>query len=426
MQEMTTITLPGERHDHTVYIPTRNLGEILSPARISAAGPLADLVGRALVHPVGGPPLAEHVGPGEKILIVVDDITRGTPTDEIIPIVLEHLNRAGCRERDITFALALGTHRPMTGAEIVKKLGADVASRFKVINTPAQCQEAFIDTGESWGGVPIEVHRAVVESDVVIGIGSVVPHSDAGWSGGCKIILPGMCSERTVMENHILAASFPGNMLGQVSTSIRQNMEAIVAKIGLDYSINVVMTPYGEVIDVFGGHFVAAQRAAAEASQKIYSVSFQKKTDIVVSNSYPGEIDLWQGSKGVWAGEIMVKSGGTVILNAPCYEGIGPHPEYLELMARQWDQIWDDIRTGLLKDKNVAGSALQIVRMLEYIHLVIVSQTLEGANVYSERITLFSSLQSAVDSCLDRAGGGCKVGVITHGGYTYPIHVPIL
>jgi len=420
MQE-TLITLPGEGQEHTFHIPTRNLGEILSPAPIEAHGQLPHLVRNALAHPIGCPPLAQQVRPGAKILIVVDDITRGTPTAPIIPILLEYLADAGCKERDIRFALALGTHRPMTDCEIVEKLGPEVPGRFEVINTPAQQEEAFVATGESWGGVPIEVQRSVVEADLVIGVGSVVPHADAGWSGGCKIILPGMCSERTVMENHVLAASFPANMLGQPSTAIRENMEAIVARIGLDYILNVVMTPYGQVVDVFGGHFVAAQRAAVKVAQQIYSVPFKEKVDIVVSNAYPGEIDLWQGSKGIWPGEIMVKPGGVVILNAPCHEGIGPHPDYLRLMARQREDILNDIRTGVLEDKNVAGSALQVAWMLGHMRLAIVSDGLAGEQVEDERIAIASSLQLAVDGYLAQAGPDCRVGVITHGAYTYPI-----
>jgi nickel-dependent lactate racemase len=421
MPEMKTVVLPGVTGEHTFRLHTRNLGEILSPAPISCQAELTALVQRALAHPLGCPALAGRVQSGQRILVVVDDITRDTPTRAIIPVLLDYLQHAGAGEGDIRFALALGTHRPMTEPEIVHKLGEGVARRFEVINTPAQQQEAFVATGEAWGGVPIEVHRAVVEADVVIGIGSVVPHADAGWSGGCKIVLPGMCSERTVMENHILAAAFPGNLLGQTSTGIRENMEAIVEKIGLDYSINVVMTPYGQVVDLLGGHFVRAQRAAVAVSRRIYSVPFKEKTDIVVSNAYPGEIDLWQGSKGIWAAEMMVKNGGTVILNAPCYEGVGPHPEYLELMARRREEILQDIRDGYLQDKNVAGSACQIAWMLERMHLVIVSPELAQEGVKSDRISLFSSLQPALDATLNGVGPNARVGVITHGGYTYPV-----
>jgi nickel-dependent lactate racemase len=225
------------------------------------------------------------------------------------------------------------------------------------------------------------------------------------------------------MENHVLAAAYGSNMLGQEDTPVRANMEAIVQRIGLDYIINVVMTPYGQVIDVLGGHFVAAQRAAVQVSRRIYSVPFKHKSDIVISNAYPGEIDLWQGSKGIWAGEMMVKAGGTVILNAPCDEGIGPHPEYLQLMTQQPDRLERDIRSGLLEDRNVAAGAMQIAQMLDHMNLAIVSAGLKGVELEGKRIACFTDLQVAVDHYLSEAGPDCRVSTITHGGYTYPLQL---
>ena len=421
MRSLTTVTLPGSSREYEISIPKRNLGEILSPAAVPAQFELSALVERALADPIGCPPLSETVCAGQSILIVVDDITRATPTDKIVPHLLEYLSTLGCREEDIALALALGTHRPMTDPEIEVKLGRDVARRFKVINTPAQEQGAFVDTGESWGGVPIEVHRAVIDADIVIGVGSVVPHADAGWSGGCKIILPGMCSERTVMENHFLAAFFPSNLLGREVTSIRENMEGVVEKIGLDYILNVVMTPHGDVIDVKGGHFVAAQRAAMRAARDIFSVPFSNRVDIAVSNAYPAECDYWQASKGIWAGDLMVKPGGTVILNAPCPEGIGPHPEFMYWTGIDAQEIIDAVETGRLADKTVAGGAVEIAHILEHIQLIIVSEGLSASEVNANGFAHFASLQEAVDAHLAEADPDSKVGIITHGGYTYPI-----
>ncbi len=420
-EPQTVVALPGLAGEYTFHLPQRNLGEILTPTRVAAGEPLAKLVERALARPIGTAPLAELVRQGTRVLVVVDDITRATPTAQIAPAVLSHLLAAGCREQDIRFALALGTHRPMTPAEIEIKLGQEIARRFPVVNTPAQQREAFIDSGESWDGVPIEINRAVAEADVIVGIGSVVPHGDAGWSGGCKIILPGLCSERTVMENHIRAAYYRGNALGQEAPPVRVNMEGVVAKIGLDYVLNVVMTPYGQVIDVLGGHFIAAQRAAVERARPIYTVAFKARADIVVSNAYPAEIDLWQGIKGIWAGELVVKRGGTVILHAPCPEGIGPHPECLHLMQANPEETLRDVAAGVLVDKTVAGSSVVIARMLKHMKLAIVSRGLAAEAFGTGPISHFAQLQEAIDTCLARAGPGARVSVITHGGYTYPI-----
>jgi nickel-dependent lactate racemase len=222
------------------------------------------------------------------------------------------------------------------------------------------------------------------------------------------------------MENHFLAVSFPGNLLGRELTSIRENMEGVVEKIGLDYILNVVMTPYGEVIDVMGGHFVAAQRAAVRAAQTIYSVPFSQRVDVVVSNAYPAEIDFWQASKGIWAGDLMVKPGGTLVLNAPCPEGLGMHPEYMYWSSCKPKEIIEAVRTGKLTDKNLAGGAVEVATILEHLKLAIVSEGITVDQVEACGFVSYPSLQAAIDDALRQAGPEAMVGVITHGGYTFP------
>jgi lactate racemase len=414
------VELPGACGSYSLRVPARNLAEVLTPPVRHAGAPLKSLVRRALDEPVGSRPLAELVRPGTRVLVVVDDITRPTPIAQIAPLVLECLLNAGCRADDITFALALGTHRPMTPDEIVVKLGDTIPHRFPVINTPAQQRDAFVATGESWGGVPIEVNRAVTQADVVLGIGNVVPHADAGWSGGCKIVLPGMCSERTVMENHLLGMTDTTNLLGKEETPVRLNMEGVVAKIGLHYVINVAMSPGGDVIDVFGGHFVRAQRAAVAAARPLYTTPFQERVDIVVSNAYPAVLDLWQASKGIWAGEAFVRPNGLVILAAPCPEGIGPHPDYLRVLQTDPDVLMAETLAGRVADRTIVGSGVPVGHFLRRMRLVIGSPGLDPASFGSGPIQHFPDVQLALDEALAQEPGA-RVGVLTHGGYQLPI-----
>lgn len=422
------VILPGKNCEYRVDIPARCLGEILSPRQVHVPTSWTDLLLEAFLHPVGCRPLAELATPGQSILIIVDDNTRSTPTQQVLPVLLAHLAAAGCQPEDITLAIALGTHRPMTATEIELKLGRPVALRFPVINDSAHKGEVFVATGEFLNGVPIEVHRAVLNADLVIGIGSVVPHTEAGWSGGCKMILPGMCSERTVMENHRLAADTPGNALGQEATPVRQNMEEIVARIGFDFSINLVLTSSGGIIGAFAGHFVAAQRAAVEAARQVYAVPYRERADIVVSNAHPAEIDFWQASKGIWSGELLVKSGGTVILNAPCPEGIGPHPNFLELIQVEPEELGAGLASGAIADVSAAALALPVARMLDHMRLSIVSPNLPADQLSNGRISHHASLNEAVDAALAHATSDpgssrcrCKISVLTHGGYTFPV-----
>ncbi len=133
------VVLPRQDREYQVNIPAQNLGEILSPRRADALASLPDLLTAALLHPIGCRPLAELATPGQKILIIVDDNTRLTPVRQVLPVLLAHLAAAGCVPNDITFAVALGTHRQMTPAEIELKLGREVAHSFPVINRRSLC-----------------------------------------------------------------------------------------------------------------------------------------------------------------------------------------------------------------------------------------------------------------------------------------------
>ncbi|MCX6029414.1 MAG: nickel-dependent lactate racemase [Chloroflexi bacterium] len=415
------IPLPTSGGEHTICIPRRRLAEVLAPPRASAQAALAELIHHALASPIGCPALAEQLRPNSRILIVIDDVTRTTPAHAVIPILLEYLTDAGCRGQEITFAVALGTHRPMTEAEIAAKLGADVARRFRVVNTPAQETSAFASIGESWGGAPIEVHRELLAADVVIAIGSVVPHTEAGWSGGAKLILPGLCSERTVTANHVLAAAYAGNALGQDSTPVREQMEVVVARIGLAYSLNLVTTPYGEVVGVFGGHFVAAQRAAVEAARPIFTIPYRERADIVIADAYPAESDLWQASKAIWAGERLVKPGGILIVYASCPEGIGPHGDFLRFLQQEPERTLAELQAGVLADPIAAAIAVPAARMLAHMRLVVVSPGLEPAQFGEGAIVYAHSLQQAVDAALTQAAPAARVSVLTHAGYSHPV-----
>ncbi|HEX9115437.1 MAG TPA: nickel-dependent lactate racemase [Anaerolineae bacterium] len=403
-------------------IPDGRLGEILSPAQVAPQAAPGDVLRAALRHPIGSRPLAELAVPGEQILIIVDDVTRTTPAHLAAPVVLAELAAAGCRPEDVTFAVALGTHRRMTGAEISTKLGAEIAGHFPVINDPADDAEKFADTGLTFAsGEPVSVHRAVLAADLVIAIGSVVPHTEAGWSGGCKMVLPGMCSEATVMANHRLAATYPGNALGQEATPVRRNMEEIVARIGRVFSLNLVVTPYGQVVAASAGDLVAAQRAAVSQARPVFTVPYRTRAAVVVANAYPSDLDFWQASKAIASGELLVRPGGTVILHAACPDGAGPHPEFLHYLQTAPARLAADLAAGRLADPTAAGIALPVTRMLEHLALIVVSPGLEAGPFTRGPIRFCDDLPQAIAIGLAQADEPARVSILTHGGYTYPV-----
>ena len=144
----------------------------------------------------------------KKVLIVVDDYTRTTPVQKILPRLISELEEAGIKPSGIKILVALGTHRPMTEEEIVKKFGKDIPKRYPILNHPWWDSSQLTYCGETEKGTPIFVNRMVKEVDFILGIGQIVPHRVSGFSGGGNIIQPGICGEETTGKTHWLSAQF--------------------------------------------------------------------------------------------------------------------------------------------------------------------------------------------------------------------------
>ena len=180
--------------------------------------------------------------------------------------------------------------------------------------------------------IPVHVNKKILEADYVVGLGNIIPHCDAGFSGGAKIVQPGVCGFATTAATHIAAALLDEIPLGDLNNPCRQGIEEVAGKVGLKFIINVVMSPSGEVIDVFAGDFIAAHRAGAILAEQVYGVEIPELADIVIVSSQPGDIDFWQGEKALISAYFCVKKGGIIIFVAPCYEGM----EHNHPRLRDW------------------------------------------------------------------------------------------
>ena len=219
-------------------VPQPWLGAVIAPQPTTAPGTTEDLVAAALRHPIGTPPLRElaqriHM-PGQRIAILVDDCTRKTPTAQILPLVLAEL-AAGVSPRDITIVVALGTHRPLAEDELQTKLGAAAQAGYTIVNQPCTAAADFVEVGQmtSLQGsaelppIPAQINRHVLQADLRISIGMITPHLDAGFSGGAKMVLPGVCSLATVDAFHLASAFVPQNQLGDPEAPLRCLLENI-------------------------------------------------------------------------------------------------------------------------------------------------------------------------------------------------------
>ncbi|HHW09529.1 MAG TPA: nickel-dependent lactate racemase [Firmicutes bacterium] len=423
-QEATTaISIPYGSEQVTFTIPARNLLGVLERNEVQFPPDEEQEIAWAIDHPVGCGRLAEIIPAGAKIAIISDDISRPTPVYKILPILLNRLHEAGVRDEQIFIVMALGSHRDMTPEEMEQKVGAEICRRYPVYNSRFRDKAHLADLGIAPGGVHVWADKQAMAADVRIGIGSIVPHPAVGWSGGGKIIYPGITGEDTVAAFHLQHGKAGWNMFGSEESPVRRNMEAWVDTVGLHFIVNIVGPPDGRIYKAVAGHYVKAHRAGVRYAKELYGVEFAERPEIAVVSSHPADADFWQATKGILPGDLLVKDGGTVILVSPCPEGIGPHPEYMEY-------IGDDDVDGLLKKAETGEGGLDLValpvaatvsRIRKRIHLALVSDGITREEAAKGKFAYFSSLQEAVTAALGRYGAEAKVGVIPLGAEIVPI-----
>ena len=196
--------------------------------------------------------LASKLSGVRNLLILVDDITRQTPTSWILPIVLDHVARFGIPSEKVDILVATGTHRPMSLKEQIEKYGESIVNAVNI--KFHDYKNDVVNIGNTRSGIPVMVNKLVLEHDFIMGVGSVIPHRVAGFSGGGKIVQPGISGEKTTGLTHWLSAKYEGReILGKADNPVRKEIEEIAEFAGLDFIINVVPDSQGNPIKVFAG-----------------------------------------------------------------------------------------------------------------------------------------------------------------------------
>ena len=405
------------------HLAERCLAQVASPATLLGPDNPESLILNALDNAIGSPPLEQLVKPGEKVAVIIDDVSRETPAHLILPAVLDRLHRGGVAPGDIRIVIALGTHRPMTDSELAIKTGPGLVGRYAVVNQPCHEDGEMVFMGTSGSGIPAWVNRSVAEADIRVGIGSITPHMDAGYSGGAKIILPGVCNAATVNAFHTGQARFSGSQLGVEDAPLRLELEAFVQeRVGLDFIVNVVLDGRGSVYQCVAGHFRDAHRQGVRHAQEIFGIPVSRRYPIVVSNAYPGQADLWQSTKAIASGEIMTSDGGTLILLTECPEGNKSHPAFSKYIGATKEHLRQLLEDGTAEDPVACAIAVPICSIKERIRIVLVSHGLTDAACSEMGFARYDSLESAVERALSALDNPEKsVGILTHGGVSLPV-----
>lgn len=285
---------------------------------------------RAVLNPLESPRLSELTRGKKTACIAVDDLTKPTEAFRILPCVIEELRRGGISDDNISIITSVGTHRPLTRADLVKKIGKEIVENFRIYNHNAYQNNLLI--GKTSSGTPVEIDRIFLEADLKIGIGTLMPHPYAGFSGGGKIVMPGLASIDSVHINHKPVNVSLQGRIGQVAgNSRREDIEEAARMAGLHFVANTLSNSSGKTCAVFAGNPKEVFAEAARQALRVYSTDVPYGVDVGVFNAFPR--DTWfllsLNALNVWASrdpdkEIVRKNGTIVIINA-CPEGLGEH-----------------------------------------------------------------------------------------------------
>jgi nickel-dependent lactate racemase len=311
----------------TLELPEGRAWRVVEPRW---AEPLADPVAAielALDAPVAGPALKELTRGRGSAAISVCDITRPAPNAVTLPPVLERLERAGIARDKITILIATGLHRPATADEIVAIAGKDVAARYRIENHFARQLEDHRNLGQTRGGTPVRIDRRFTDAGLRITLGFIEQHLMAGFSGGRKLVAPGLAHQDTIRTLH--SPKFMRDtraVEGHIEDNpLHAELLEIARMAGQDFAMDVALAPGRKICGVFAGEPEAAHRAGVAFVRERTTAWLPEPVDAAITcgAGYPLDLTFYQVVKGVTAASHIVKPGGTILLVAACDEGAG-------------------------------------------------------------------------------------------------------
>ncbi|MDR3619676.1 MAG: lactate racemase domain-containing protein [Paludisphaera borealis] len=285
------------------------------------AGAVADYpsaLEAALDAPLDSPRLEELVRGGSKVALVVDDPSRWTPVREALPIVLRRLHAAGVAERDVTISVGVGRHHAVDDQAMRRRLGDDVAARYACFSPPVDDLSAYEDLGTTSQGVPIRVFRPVAQADARILIGSVLPHLQAGFGGGYKLIFPGTSHRTTLGALHrqgLSADSDAGRLLGGCASGnpMRRAIHEAAGRLGPCVSISHLIGSPGMIFGVVAGRPESVQDRLAAAAKGRFEAPPALPADVVVVGNHPWPGDPMQSFKVLLHHRAASRPGGVLV-----------------------------------------------------------------------------------------------------------------
>jgi len=354
-------------------------------------------------------------GDSSKVLTVVNDGYRRTPTEQLLKIVWPHI-------RNGRFIIATGTHRRPTRVEIKTIFGGllgEVEPRLQIHD--CYDSKSLVEFGRTKSGTPIILNRAIAEAELIFTINSVEPHFFAGFTGGRKSLVPGLASFETVQANHRFAKNINSCALNLETNPLHLDLEDAISLIKDKpvISIQCVTDRQGAIIELYAGPLQDAFKQACRASAKWYSVKVPRKFDIVVANCEPPlDANLYQLQKAQDHAARMVAGGGVLITVGECPEGAGS--KYFMQLADKYPTPQSALADGMNDDSFGIHKLIKTARQLRDFKICYVTG-LDDAEVRKVYFEPFEDIRTALEWALRETGPGAEMAILDDAGYSVPV-----
>jgi lactate racemase len=400
---------------------------VVGPLAIRPASPLADpaaAIRAAIDRPIGTAPLAELARGKKSACILICDVTRPVPNHLILPPLLKTLHDYGVPEDETLILIATGLHRPNQGAELEEMVGPDIVRRYRIENHFGKRLADHGFLGVTPSGVPAYIDRRYLDAELKITTGLIEPHLMAGYSGGRKVICPGIAALETVKVWHgPKFLEHPKADCGYLDGNPVHEENTRIAKMaGCHFIVNVCIDGQRQITWVGAGDMEAAWREGVRFVENTVKVPVREPLDVVVTSAagYPLDTTWYQAIKGLCGALPIVKEGGTIVLAASLTDGIGS-PEFQKLIAENAD-LESFMHRILGKDYFIMDQwqLEELAKVVRRCKVKVVSHGLGAAALRQCHVEPAASVEQAVADSLAEYGPAARVAVIPKGPYVLP------
>jgi len=407
------IDIPYGKEKIGLNIPDNNIQDIVGGGRAFSPGKSEeDLIRIALSKPIDSPTLKEMAAGKDSACILVSDITRPCPSHRFLPYIVDELISGRIDPERIKIIFGLGIHRGHTEEEKKRLVGTQVFGKVKVMDSDPDRARLV---GKTSAGTPVEIFEEALGSGLLIATGNIEYHYFAGYSGGAKAVMPGICTRNSIQANHSMMLEEKAASGRVQDNPVRADIEEAGRMAGIDYIFNVILDDSKKIIDAVAGKNNQAWLAGIKRYDDIYMSEIEKPAHIVITSAggYPKDLNLYQSQKALENVKDLVLPGGAIILAASCLEGFGEHVfEAWMKDARDYGLISSRLKRNFVLGGHKAVAVSRVISDKE----VFLYSEFDRASTEGMGFRKIGDIQSYVDRRI-KEDKGVKITVIPCGRF---------